>query len=53
MVLCAGWEQRSSALDVVPNAEESYIKFIVQEKQDKQAAKVVPSLLPAINCVLV
>lgn len=39
VTMTRGWEQRSSALDVVPNAEEAYIKFIVQEKQDKQAAK--------------
>eukprot|EP00658_Telonema_sp_P-2_P003407 TRINITY_DN11259_c0_g1_i1.p2 TRINITY_DN11259_c0_g1~~TRINITY_DN11259_c0_g1_i1.p2 ORF type:complete len:111 (+),score=31.88 TRINITY_DN11259_c0_g1_i1:561-893(+) len=32
-----GWEQRSAAMDVIPNAEEAYVKFITEEQAEKKA----------------
>ena len=33
----AGWEQRSTALDVMPDAEEQYVKFMLEENAEKKA----------------
>lgn len=37
VAMTRGWEQRSAALDVVPNAEEAYVKFITEEQAEKHA----------------